>query len=199
VSLGEMLKMKYGMQAGNIVGVGSFIPSYQKPDSSGQTTNATPFWGVGGNAAEVEVDIETGAFKVTKLVNLADVGVALNPKLVEAQLSGAAIMQYGFTTTENMTFREGQLTNGSLSEYKIPSLLDMPETFISEYVEAYQGTGPFGAKGAGESTTIALSPAIGNAIADAIGVRLTDLPITPEAIFEALQKLRSSQQAGGVS
>ncbi len=173
--LAEMLRRKYGMQAGNIIGTGSFIPAYEKPDpKTGQSRQATPFWGVGAAGAEVEVDIETGHYTVTKLVNVADAGVAINPKLLRLQLSGAAIMQLGFTTTEDMAFRDGQLTNGSLADYKIPTLLDMPAEFINEYVESRQTDGPFGAKGAGESTTIALSPAIGNALADAIGVRLTD-------------------------
>lgn len=184
----ELLRKKYGMQAGNIIGTASFIPDYQKPDyETGQTQKATPFWGVGASGAEVEVDMETGQFTVTKLVNVADVGVPINPKLVEAQLSGAGIMQYGFTTLENMIFRDGQLTNGSLADYKIPSLLDMPKVFINEPTRSEQKDGPFGAKGAGESTTIALSPAIGNAIADAIGVHILELPITPETVFRAIQ------------
>ena len=103
--LSEMLRRKYGMQAGNIIGTGSFIPKYEKPDSeTGQSRKATPFWGVGASGAEIEVDTETGQFRITKLVNVADVGVAINPKLVKAQLSGAAIMQLGFTTTEEMVF-----------------------------------------------------------------------------------------------
>jgi len=102
------------------------------------------------------------------------------------QLSGAAIMQLGFTTTEEMVYRDGQLTNGSLADYKIPTLLDIPREFINTHVKGEQTTGPFGAKGCGESTTITLSPAIGNALADAIGVRLTDLPLTPEKIYRAL-------------
>lgn len=186
--LSELLRKKYGMQAGNIIGTGSFIPAYKKPDSeTGQSLAATPFWGVGGNAAEVEIDMETGRITILKLVNVVDAGVALNPKLVKLQISGAAIMQLGFTMTENMVFRDGQLTNGSLADYKIPSLLDMPREFINEYVVSRQHTGPFGAKGVGESSTIGLSPAIGNAIADAIGVHLTDLPLTPESIYRAIQ------------
>jgi CO/xanthine dehydrogenase Mo-binding subunit len=185
----EMLRRKYGMQAGNIIGTGSFIPKYQKPDSqTGQSINATPFWGVGGSGAEVEVDTETGYFKITRLINVADVGTAINPKLVKVQLSGAGIMQLGFTTTEEMTFRDGQLTNGSLADYKIPTLFELPADFINEHVNSSQHDGPFGAKGAGESTTIALSPAIGNALADAVGVRLTDLPLTPEKIYRALRQ-----------
>ena len=188
----EMLRLKYGMQAGNIIGTGSFIPNYKKPDSeTGQSPLATPFWGVGASGAQVEVDVETGDFKIMKLINVADVGVALNPQLVKVQLSGAGIMQLGFTTTEEMTYRDGQLTNGSLSDYKIPTLLELPLEFINEHVKARQEDGPFGAKGAGESTTIALSPAIGNAVADAIGVRIIDLPITPEKIFRALQEAKA--------
>jgi CO/xanthine dehydrogenase Mo-binding subunit len=195
--LSELFRRRYGMQAGTIIGTASFIPEYEKPDSeTGQSTKATPFWGVGATGAEVEIDTQTGRLTVTKLVNVADVGTAINPKLVQVQLSGAAIMQLGFTMTENMVFRDGQLTNGSLADYKIPSLLDMPREFISEWVESRQTTGPFGAKGAGESTTIALSPAIGNAVADAIGIHLTDLPLTPESIFRALQQANGTPLAG---
>ncbi len=198
VPLAELLRRKYGMQAGNIIGTGSFIPDYEKPDTkTGQSTKATPFWGVGAAGAEVEIDTETGHIRVTKLINVADVGAPINPKMVQQQLSGAGIMQLGFTLTENMVFRDGQLTNGSLADYKIPGLLDMPGEFINEHVEAaYQKGGPFGAKGAGESTTIALSPAIGNAVADAIGIHLTDLPITPESIYRALQKANGTPLAG---
>ncbi len=191
--LSDMMKQKYGMQAGNIIGTGTYLADYEKPDAQGQTKKGTPFWGVGAAGAEVEIDIETGAIKVTKLVNVADVGVALNPKAVQQQLSGAGIMQLGFTMTENMVFRDGQLTNGSLADYKIPTLLDIPRDFINEHVaNAHDAHGPFGAKGGGESTTIALSPAIGNAVADALGVRIYELPITPEAIFRAIQKAKGA-------
>jgi CO/xanthine dehydrogenase Mo-binding subunit len=198
IPLSELFRRKYGMQAGNIIGTGSFIPAYEKPDPmTGQSKNATPFWGVGASGAEVEIDIETGALTITKLVNIVDIGTAINPELARAQISGAAIMQLGFTMTEQMLFRDGQLTNNSLSEYKIPTLLDLPREFINEYVESRQASGPFGAKGAGESSTIALSPAIGNAVADAIGVHLTDLPLTPESIFRALQNADATLLGGG--
>jgi CO/xanthine dehydrogenase Mo-binding subunit len=191
--LNEMLRKRYGMQAGNIIGTGSFIPAYQKPDpETGQSVNATPFWGVGANGAEVEVDTETGRITVTKLVNVVDAGVAINPRLVQQQISGSSIMQLGFTMTENMVFRDGQLTNGSLADYKIPSLLDIPSQFVNEFVESRQNSGPFGAKGAGESSSIGLSPAIGNAVADAIGVHLTDLPLTPESVFRAIQVMNGT-------
>ena len=190
--ISEIFERRYGMRAGNVIGVGSFIPEYQKPDpETGQSLKVTPFWGVGTNGAEVEVDMETCQFTVTKLVNVADIGRPLNPKLALQQLSGAGIMQYGFTTTENMIFKEGQLTNASLADYKIPGLLDMPREWINEFTDSIQHDGPFGGKGAGETTTIALSPAIGNAIADATGVQLMDLPCTAESIFQALKRAKA--------
>ena len=183
----DVFKKKYGMQAGNIVGVGSFIPSYQSPDVNGQTENATPFWMIGATGAEVEVDTETGEFKVTRLVNLVDVGKAINPAIVETQISGATIMQLGFTLTECMNFDAGQVTNASLADYKIPGMRDVPLAMENEAVDAKQKNGPFGAKGVGESGTFGVSPAIANAIDDAVGVRLTSLPLTAEAVYRALR------------
>ncbi|HUK57876.1 MAG TPA: xanthine dehydrogenase family protein molybdopterin-binding subunit [Stellaceae bacterium] len=184
--IAELFRRKYGMQAGNIVGIGSFIPNYVSPDSAGQSPMVTPFWGVAGSGAEVEVDTETGQFRVTRLINVADVGRPLNPGIVRTQLSGAAIMQLGFTLSETMLFRDGQLTNGSLADYKIPNMLDLPLDFLNETVEAAQHDGPFGAKGAGECSTLTVSPAVGNAIEDAVGINMTELPLTAETVFRGL-------------
>ena len=186
--IADIFKKKYGMQAGNVVGTGSYIPSYKSPDENGLTDNATPFWMVGASGAEVEVDTETGQVRITRLVNVADVGTPINPKIVETQLSGAAIMQLGFTLFEKMHFDEqGQLRNASFAEYKIPGLLDLPKEVLNEAVTAEQRTGPYGAKGVGETGTFGVSPAIANAIHDAVGVRLTSLPLSAEAIWEKLQ------------
>ena len=185
--IADIFKKKYGMQAGNIVGVGSFIPPYTPPDANGQTADATPFWMIGATGAEVEVDTETGEFKVTRLVNLVDVGRAINPAIVETQISGATIMQLGFTLSERMDFDAGQVTNASLADYKIPGIRDVPLLMENEAVDAVQHSGPFGAKGVGESGTFGVSPAIANAIDDAVGVRLTSLPLTAEAIYRGLR------------
>jgi CO/xanthine dehydrogenase Mo-binding subunit len=185
----DIFRKKYGMQAGNVVGSGSYIPSYKSPDANGLTDNATPFWMVGGTGAEVEVDTETGRVRIARLVNVADVGTPINPKIVETQISGAAIMQLGFTLFEKMAFdARGQLRNASFAEYKIPGLLDLPDSMTSEAVVAEQKTGPYGAKGVGETGTFGVSPAIANALHDAVGVRLTELPLSPESIFMALKK-----------
>jgi CO/xanthine dehydrogenase Mo-binding subunit len=146
---------------------------------------------VGASGVEVEVDTDTGRVRVARLVNVADVGTPINPRIVETQLSGAAIMQLGFTLFEKMQFdAEGQLRNASLAEYKIPGFLDLPETITNEAVTSEQSSGPFGGKGVGETGTFGVSPAIANAIHDAVGVRLTSLPMNPEAVW---QKLRQSR------
>jgi CO/xanthine dehydrogenase Mo-binding subunit len=187
-SIPEVFRKKYGMQAGNIIGTGTFIPTYTPPNyDTGQSDNVTPFWMVGATGAEVEVDIETGQVRVTRLVNVADVGTPINPRIVDTQLSGAAIMQLGFTLSEKMEFSAGQCTNASLATYKIPGLLDVPGTLESEAVGAVEQSGPFGAKGVGETGTFSVSPAIANAIEDAVGVRLTSLPLTAETVYRALR------------
>jgi CO/xanthine dehydrogenase Mo-binding subunit len=123
---------------------------------------------------------------VTRLVNVGDLGRAINPEIVESQLSGAAIMQFGFTMSERMDFSGGQCVNPSLADYKIPGILDIPSVIENEAVDAEQKSGPFGAKGVGESGTFGVSPAVANAIEDAVGVRITELPITAEAVYRAL-------------
>src|SRR4051794_26292076 len=183
----DVFRKKYGMRAGSVMGVGNFIPPYTPPDENGQTDNATPFWMVGATGVEIEVDTETGRVKIGRLINVADVGTPINPRIVETQLSGAAIMQLGFTLFEKMLFdAEGQLRNASLAEYKIPGFLDLPKEMVNEAVVAEQRNGPFGGKGVGETATFGVSPAIANAIHDAVGVRLTSLPMNPEAVFNAI-------------
>ncbi|HLK83692.1 MAG TPA: xanthine dehydrogenase family protein molybdopterin-binding subunit [Xanthobacteraceae bacterium] len=187
-SVADLFQKKYGMQAGNIVGAGVYKPDYVPPQpGTGLTPNVTPFWMVSGVGAEVEVDTETGHVRVTRLLNVCDIGRPINPKICESQISGAATMQLGFTMFEKMHFDGGQVTNASLADYKIPGFHDLPAAFENETVEAYQSNGPFGGKGVGEVATFCVSPAIGNAIDDAVGVRLTELPLNPEAVLRALR------------
>jgi CO/xanthine dehydrogenase Mo-binding subunit len=174
------------MQAGNVIGAATFVPTYSPPDAQGLSTNVTPFWMVGGAGAEVEVDTETGHVRILRLVNGADCGKPINPAVAYTQLSGAAIMQLGFTLSEAMQIDGGQVTNASLADYKIPGIGDIPP-MENELVEAEQHSGPFGAKGLGESGTFGVSPAIANAIHDAVGVRIMKLPITAEAVLRALR------------
>lgn len=183
----DLFKKKYGMQAGNVVGVGSYIPAYKSPDpATGLSDNITPFWMIGGTGVEIEVDTETGRVTILRMVNAVDCGRPLNPKIVETQISGAALMQLGFTLFEEMEYDNGQVTNASFADYKIPGMHDLPARMENDIVEAVQESGPHGAKGVGESSTFGVSPAVANAIHDAVGVRLTQMPLTPEAVFRAI-------------
>src|SRR4029077_12365644 len=110
----------------------------------------------------------------------------------DTQLSGGAIMQLGFTMTEKMAFDGGHVTNASLADYRIAGMLDIPAVIVNEAVDAQQKSGPFGAKGVGETATFSVSPAIANAIDDAVGVRLTALPLNAEAVYRALAASRNA-------
>jgi CO/xanthine dehydrogenase Mo-binding subunit len=188
IPLPELFRKKYGMQAGNIIGTGIYKPDYVPPDpATGLTPNATPFWMCAAAGAEVEVDTETGQVRILRLINVVDCGRPVNPKIVETQISGASLMQLGFTMFEKMHIDAGQVTNASLADYKIPGILDVPAVMENEAVDSRQSNGPFGAKGVGETATFCVSPAIANAIEDACGVRLTELPLNAEAVFRALR------------
>ena len=189
MSMREIMLARFAMQAGTIVGVGSYTPHYTKPDpATGQSPDVTPFWMLGGAGAEIEVDTETGRIEVTKLVNVADVGRAINPASVDRQLTGAAIMQVGFTLFEEMVFSDGQVVNASLADYKIPGFLDVPLDISAGQVEEPHRNGPYGAKGVGETGVFSPSPAIANALYDALGVIVHDLPLTPERVLRAIRE-----------
>jgi len=189
MTLREIMLARFGMQAGNIIGIGSFTPTHAKPDSqTGQSANVTPFWMVGGTGAEIEVDTETGHIRVIKLINAGDVGCAINPDIVKRQLNSAGAMQLGFTLFEQMLLDSGQVVNASLADCKIPGFLDMPDEIIAEFIEVPHERGPFGAKGMGETGTFAVSPAIANALHDAVGVRVLDMPLTPERVLRAIRE-----------
>jgi xanthine dehydrogenase molybdenum-binding subunit len=135
--------------------------------------------------AEVEVDTETGEVKVLKLTSAFDVGRAINPDLVEGQITGGAVMGMGFALTENLLLRAGRILNGSFSDYRLLRACDVPE-IVPIIVESNEPTGPFGAKGIGEGCMVNVASAISNAICHATGVRLTDLCMTPDAILQGL-------------
>jgi putative selenate reductase molybdopterin-binding subunit len=135
---------------------------------------------------EVEIDTETGQVRVTKAVNVLDLGKAINPTLATGQVEGAVAMALGYALSEEVKFDEqGRVRNPGFVDYKVMSTLDMPQ-MTTILVEDTEYTGPFGAKSAGEVPTNGMAPAIANAIHDALGVRIRSLPITPEKILQAL-------------
>ncbi len=188
LTLPDLMRHRFGMQAGNVIGRGEFTPSYRPPDpETGQSPDMAAFWMVGGAVAEVSVDLDTGALKVDKLVVVGDSGRAINPAVVRGQFTGAATMQLGMTLSEEMIYEDGQLTNAGLAFYRIPGMLDIPDDFGSLLIDfPSEGDAPFGAKGVGESGGFAVAPAIANALHDATGIRVHDLPLTSERIWQAL-------------
>ena len=136
--------------------------------------------------AEVEVDTETGFVQVTRLVSATDAGRAINPVGVEGQVQGGAVMGLGYALYEQHVLDQGKAKTASLAFYLVPTPLDVPEIECL-IVEVADPNGPYGAKGVSEPATIPTTPAILNAIYDAVGVRVTDTPATPERIFHLLR------------
>lgn len=146
-----------------------------------------PDYTFGSHAAEVSVDVETGEVQVLKLVSCLDVGKAINPQSVEGQLEGGAIYGLGYALTEEIILDNGVTITPSFSEYLIPTSMDVPD-IQTILIESGEGLGPFGAKGVGEPALISVAPAICNAVCDAIGIRIFDLPLTPEKVVKAFKQ-----------
>jgi len=148
-----------------------------------------PDFTFGAQAVEVAVDTGTGEITLLKSVAAHDVGRAINPAAVEGQIQGGAEQGLGYALMEDFVVEEGVTKTPSLSEYLIPTAKDFPDT-EAIIMESGTGVGPFGAKGIGEPALTPAAPAVANAVADAIGVRIHDLPITPERVLEALEAER---------
>jgi CO/xanthine dehydrogenase Mo-binding subunit len=141
--------------------------------------------------AEVDVDDETGEVEVIRIVASHDCGTPINPMLVEGQVEGGISMGIGFALQEEILFdAAGRQVNPNLTNYIMPTTLDMPEIEV-DIVKSYDPTGPFGAKGVGEPTSVPTAAAIANAIFDAVGVRVTSLPMTSEKVLAAIKAKRA--------
>lgn len=176
---------------GSLIGVGNYRTIQRGGDYRGGTIGASPAYSCTAHIADVEIDVETGKFKIHKIWVAHDCGKAINPILALGQIEGSTYMGAAEVVLENMlygsdTARRGMLVGPSLLDYRIPTSLDTPaiEAFIVEHPDA---NGPYGAKEAGEGPLHSTIPAIANAIYDAVGVRLFELPFTPASILKALR------------
>jgi CO/xanthine dehydrogenase Mo-binding subunit len=131
------------------------------------------------------VDPETGAVKLLRFTTAQDAGRVLNPMDHQGQIEGAVVQGIGYALTEELGMTEGRVTSLTFGEYKIPNIKDIPE-LKTVVLESETGPGPYNAKGIGENPTAPPAPAIANAVADAVGVRIRDLPITAEKVYRAL-------------
>lgn len=154
---------------------------------TGQGAKPSAFWMYFSQAAEVRVDPATGRIKVLKIASAHDVGRAINPLLLEGQIEGAVMMGLGETLLEEMAHHDGRPINQSFLDYKIPTIGETP-LIIPLIIENPHKEGPFGAKGMGEPAEAAIGAAINNALADALGVQVQDLPITRERVIMALKR-----------
>lgn len=169
------------------LGSGSFSPATTSLDPATGQGVAYSTYSFGAQVARVEVDTETGEVKVLGLWSAFDLGRAVNPLAAEGQLEGGAVMGLGQALLEEVLLERGRTLTDSWSTYLLPTILDAPEVegFL---VEDPEPTGPFGAKGVGEPALVPTAAAIANAVADAIGVPVTELPITPERVLAALRR-----------
>jgi len=182
LNYGEVVSKFFGMPGGELIGRGTM-----RPDGAlGKTLPL--FWETGMGAAAISVDAETGAIILDHYVTVADIGKALNPQQAEGQDEGAAIQGLGSALFESLEFDNGQPLNANLVDYRVPRFTDLPKQFDSALIENGDGPGPYGAKGMGESGIVPVAPAVGNALFNATGVRIRELPLTPERVWRALKK-----------
>jgi len=179
-----------------VLGKATYMPkSVEWPDKKTFAGNVSGAYSFSAQAAEVEVDRETGKIRLLKLTLGDDCGFPLNPLSTEGQAEGSASMGQGQAMLEVVHLLEGQIFNPSLLDYKIPTVKDSPE-METHHVITNDPEGPFGAKEIGEGYIISTAPAIANAIHDALGVWLKDLPITPDKIIKALEVKPEQERCG---
>jgi len=145
-------------------------------------------WTFGAQGAEVEVDVETGDVRVLKIVSAFDVGKTINPLLVKGQIYGGIVQGIGSALTEEFIYdSKGRLLNNNLTDYKICRMQDIPDEFVFIPIENPQRNAPHGARGVGEHARISIEPAIANAIYDAVGIDLFEIPMSREKVWKALR------------
>ena len=187
ISIAEIFKTRFGSTVGSMFGGYCFKTAGGLDPKTGKG-KAAAFWFFSACGAEVEVDIETGKVRVLKTVTAVDAGHAIHPKQCGLQNEGSLLSGMGSALFEEMVYDKGQPINSNFLEYMLPSLEDHPQEFQSILVETPHPDGPFGAKGVGEAALPPVAPAIGNAIANALGgIRIRDLPIKPDKLVAALQ------------
>jgi CO/xanthine dehydrogenase Mo-binding subunit len=169
-----------------IVASGSFDADSVLPDKT-RFGNESGAYNYGVQAAYVHVDRETGQVKILQYVIASDCGTVIYPAGAEGQVEGGLAQGLGYVLTEGLQFDEGRPVNPNFSDYRIPSMRDMPPLKYA-FAESYEPTGPFGAKGLGELNMDPTAAVISNAIFDAVGIRIKTLPITPEKVLRALRE-----------
>jgi CO/xanthine dehydrogenase Mo-binding subunit len=172
---------------GTLVAAGSYTPPKRAARYKGAGVGPTPAYSYSACVVELEVDPATADIRIDRIWIAHDGGTAINPLLVEGQVEGSIYMGLGEALMEEQVFRHGLHKIPSMLEYKSPTTLETPE-ITTLLVQTHDPEGPFGAKEAGQGPLLPVIPAIANAVYDAIGVRIDEVPITPEKILKALDQ-----------
>jgi CO/xanthine dehydrogenase Mo-binding subunit len=177
----EVISKYYALPDGEVIG-----RAYIRKD--GDFAKLPVFWEAACTGVELSVDEETGKIRMEKLATVGDVGLAINPALAEGQDIGAATMGMGIGLFEELVYDGPQLVNGSILDYRVPRFSDLPRKIELHLVQNQDGVGPYGAKGGGEASLNSMAANIANAVNRATGVRIRQVPLTPEKIWRALRE-----------
>lgn len=188
MELGSLLRAIHFREQGTMLTTEVFYdPPNELPDWNTGKGNMSTTYAYGTQGVEVEVDIETGEVKILRIVAAHDVGKVLNPQALKGQMYGALAQGIGYSLYEQVQTKDGRIMNPNFRDYKIPTIHEMDFPIELEFIETDDKFGPFGAKGVGEPGLVPTAPAIANAICNAVGIRVRDLPITPEKVLDALK------------
>nr|WP_232541609.1 xanthine dehydrogenase family protein molybdopterin-binding subunit [Nocardia bovistercoris] len=192
IALSDLVRAKYGARGATVTTAENFTSTWVPYDhDTGLSEKVTEHWFAGAAAVRIAVDTYTGRIRTDHLAIAGDVGRAINPTLVEQQLTGAALMGLGHTLFDELVFDQGQFVNATLLDYQLPSIKDMPTKLTPIIIEDPHRDGPFGAKGVGETTILPIAPAYANAVRDACGIRITTLPLTGERVLAHLDQRKA--------
>ncbi|MBI2934216.1 MAG: xanthine dehydrogenase family protein [Chloroflexi bacterium] len=182
----------YLASTGEILGRGVYVTPWCDPDpETGQGERLVAFYSYGADGVEVAVNVRTGEIKVLRASGCFDMGRVINPKIAEGQTEGGIGQGLGGALFEKVIINNGVVANPNLIDYRLPSMVEVPPDVKAMSAEANpHPEGPYGAKGFCEGSLIPLAPAVANAVYDAVGVRIVDLPITREKVLDALRKTK---------
>jgi CO/xanthine dehydrogenase Mo-binding subunit len=183
-SINEIIRLIGGGVVLKAVGYHSVPPMVKDSAFAGMD-----HWAPSGAAVDLEVNRDTGELRILGYAVIADAGKAIHHPSAKSQVDGGAVMGFGNALFEETIYQDGQFQNGDPFQYRLPVMKDIPADFYSSMLEKGDGPGPFGSKGMAQTSIVTVGPAIGNAVYDALGVRIRSLPITPEKILRAMGKL----------
>jgi CO/xanthine dehydrogenase Mo-binding subunit len=180
---------------GEIIGRGEYTCSYIREDENGQSPRPVAYYSYVAHGMEVAVNVETGEVRIEKFASACDMGQPINPQMCEGQMAGGMVQGLSTALYEEVILDKGKVINPSLIDYRIPTTMDLPNVSNCYLMMASvpHSEGPFGAKGFAEGTIVPATAALGNAVYNAVGARIKDLPVTREKVWKALKEVRRSR------